>query len=61
MEIGSIEDTRKIWYENIILSTKIEKLEAKLSSELYALLDKVPKNKEFLVYERLESIIKMNC
>jgi hypothetical protein len=61
MEIGSIEDTRKIWYENIILSTKIEKLEAKLSSELYALLDKVPENKAFLVYERLESIIKMNC
>jgi hypothetical protein len=61
MEIGSVEDTRKIWYENIILSTKIEKLEAKLSSELYALLDKVPENKAFLVYERLESIIKMNC
>lgn len=61
IEIGSVEDTRKIWYENIILSTKVERLEDKLSSGLYALLDKVPENKAFIVYERLESIIKMNC
>lgn len=61
LEIKDINDTNKVWYENIILSAKIESLETKLSSGLYALLDKVPQNKAFIVYERLESIIKMNC
>jgi hypothetical protein len=61
LEIKDISETNKIWYDNIVLSTKVEKLENKLSSGLYALLDKVPENKAFIVYERLESIIKMNC
>jgi hypothetical protein len=61
MEIGSVEDTRKIWYENIVLSTKLEKLESTMSSSLHALVSKVPNDKKGLVYERLENIIRMNC
>lgn len=61
MEIGDLEETRKIWYENIVLSAKNEKLEERLSSGLHALVDTIPSDKRFLIYERLESIIKMNC
>lgn len=61
LDIKDVEETNKIWYKNIILSTKVEKLENKMSSRLHALLDRVPKDKESIVYERLESIIRMNC
>ena len=61
IEIGSLEDTRRVWYENIVLSTKVEALESRLSNKLHALVDGVPKDKVPLIYERLELIIKMNC
>jgi hypothetical protein len=50
-----------VWYDNIVLSTKVERLENKLKSGLHTLVDKVPADKVSIVYERLESIIKMNC
>ena len=61
MNIGNVDETRKIWYENIVLSSKVKDLEEKLSSGLHALVDTVPNDKKFLIYERLELIIKMNC
>lgn len=61
LDINKIEEVNKIWYKNIVLSTKVEKLENKLSSKLHALIDTVPRDKVDLVYERLESIIRMNC
>jgi len=61
LEIKDINETNKVWYDNIVLSTKVEKLENKLKSGLHALVDKVPADKVSIVYERLESIIKMNC
>ena len=61
LEIKDINETNKVWYDNIVLSTKDERLENKLQSGLHALVDKVPEDKVSIVYERLESIIKMNC
>lgn len=61
MRTGTPEETSKIWYENIVLNTKLERLEKKLNSGIYKMIDSIPEDKKGLIQERLESIIRMNC
>jgi len=62
--IDKIDETdfNSLRYENIMLNLKIDELTKKLSSNrLYELMDKIPFDKEEVVYDRLSVIVRMNC
>ena len=65
--IDNIDDTdfNSLRYENMMLKLRIEELNKKISksssNRLYSLMDKVPYEKEEMVYDRLSVIVRMNC
>lgn len=65
--IDNIDDTdlNGLRYENMMLKLRIEELNKKISksssNRLYSLMDKVPYEKEEMVYDRLSVIVRMNC
>ena len=65
--IDNIDDTdfNSLRYENMMLKLRIEELEKKISrsssNRLYSLMDKIPHEKEEIVYDRLSVIVRMNC
>jgi hypothetical protein len=62
--IDKIDETdfNSLRYENIMLNLKIDELTKRLSSNrLYDLMDKIPFDKEEVVYDRLSVIVRMNC
>jgi len=61
MRTGTPEETSKVWYENIILKSKLEKIEQKMNHGIHSMIETIPEEKKGLIRERLESIIRMNC
>lgn len=65
--IDNIDDTdfNSLRYENMMLKLRIEELNKKISrsssNRLYSLMDKIPYEKEEMVYDRLSVIVRMNC
>lgn len=69
-EYNCMEDIElnKLKYNNILLDFKVKELTDHISemkkptnNRFYELMDKIPYDKEELMYERFETIIRMNC
>ena len=58
-------DMNNLRYDNMMLNLRIEELEKKISksssNRLYALMDKIPYEKQEIVYDRISVIVRMNC
>jgi hypothetical protein len=69
-EYDSIDDLElsKLRYNNILLDLKVKELTNHISkmkktniSRLHDLIDKIPEEKEELMFERISAIVRMNC
>lgn len=67
-EYDSMDDSElsKLRYNNILLDMKVKELtdhikSMKNVSRLHELIDRVPAEKEELMFERISAIVRMNC
>jgi hypothetical protein len=67
-EYDSMDDSElsKLRYNNILLDMKVKELTDHIASmrsvsRLHELIDRIPEDKEELMYERISAIVRMNC
>jgi hypothetical protein len=60
-KIDDQDVSTKLMYYNIVMSLRLQDLEQRLQSPLHVMVDGIPKEKQSLILERMELIIRMNC